>query len=80
MSKTFLNVSAVCPFFLGDENTAPRVHYASITCEGIYRGTRNTILFKKQDDKNTHGEQFCSSLEGCKNCGIYKLANKKYKR
>lgn len=79
MNKTFLNVSAVCPFFVCDENTAPRIHYASITCEGIY-GRRNSILFKKQEDKNAHAETFCSSLEGCKRCELYKLIEKKYKK
>lgn len=77
MSKTFLKSMAACPFFKSDTNAA-RGQCASIICEGVY-GLATQTLFKKQEDKNAHGETFCVSIHGCKRCEIYKLIELKYK-
>ena len=78
MSNTYLGGRAECPFYMSDE-PASRYAKASITCEGIY-GRATKTLFNKQSDKDAHGEQFCTSVHRCKNCEIYKLVNKKYKK
>ena len=78
-SDSSLNVTAVCPFYR--EGDASK-HESSqcISCEGIY-GVRNRTTFKRAADKDAHAEQFCTSIEGCKKCEIYKtIEKKKYKK
>jgi hypothetical protein len=75
MSNSKLNADAVCPFYKHDITTG----LPSITCEGVY-GIGNKIIFENKDEKSNHTEKFCTDINGCKNCEIYKLVNSKYER
>lgn len=71
--------SIVCPFFKSisfHRDGSDRVR--SLSCEGLYSGTTNRVLFTSSGRFWDHRHHFCESLDECKNCPYYVLANVKY--
>lgn len=61
-----------CPFFYSDkENT--------ISCEGVKKNSTNRQIFKTTKDRQIWESRYCCSIEACKKCPIYKVADEKYK-
>lgn len=60
-----------CPFFRTD-------NFNSVSCEGINKNTLIRFVFSTKLERQAWQKKYCRQLGGCKECEIYKLANKKY--
>lgn len=60
---------AKCPFF-------KKFYINSITCEGLFDNTTETIAFCKSGDKKLHYEKYCCS--NYQECAKHKLLMQKY--
>lgn len=73
--ETYGSADVVCPFYQGESFEK---NLALIRCEGLYEGTVSTLSARSHGMLKKHKELFCNSMEGCRRCRFYQIANAKY--
>lgn len=69
MSTNWEDADVHCPFYRECDGR-------NIRCEGIWRGTRNTITFPGHHVRLNHMRKLCMS--SYTRCALYRLIEKKY--
>lgn len=73
MSTSYYAKFVKCPYYHEDDTF-------SIMCEGARRTSVIRQTFKSKKEKMNWQNKYCNEMQGYKNCPVYCVACKKYKK
>lgn len=71
MRNGYVDAFVVCPLYIREESNEIR----KIHCEGYHKGVYMQMYFRKKEQKRVHKKKYCKSLEGHKECPVFKGVN-----